>query len=122
MFRRNDDARNRKTARSTFRSAVVAMGPLCRSARARNHLEVLEQRLCMSATFSSASSYDAGGIPDFIAAADFNGDGKRDLVVSSYNGSNLNLLLGNGNGTFGDPTAIALTDAPDFVTSGDVNG
>jgi len=36
-----------------------------------------------------------------IAAADFNGDGKLDLVVGSSSSSTGWLLFGNGDGTFG---------------------
>jgi hypothetical protein len=91
--------------------------------RASSHcVETLESRVCLSVTFSSAIDYSTGEIPDFIASCDLNADGKRDLIVSSYNGSSREILLGNGNGTFGAPTDIALTCAPDFVTAGDVDG
>ena len=32
--------------------------------------------------------------------ADFNGDGKSDLVTADYDGNTASVLLGNGNGTF----------------------
>ena len=58
-------------------------------------------------TFQPAVVYDSGGIlPYSLAVADFNGDGKLDLVVadcSPYTGSSCGLfgiLLGNGDGTF----------------------
>jgi hypothetical protein len=53
-------------------------------------------------TFQSAVSYDAGlgsaGNPVWLAAADFNGDGKLDIAVEGNN--EVSILLGNGDGTF----------------------
>jgi hypothetical protein len=39
--------------------------------------------------------------PEYVAVADFNGDGKLDLAVAA--GVNFAVLLGNGDGTFGPP-------------------
>src|SRR5579859_3360884 len=82
-------------------------------------------------TFTQASG---SPIPDFkynpgpIISADFNGDGKVDLAVSNFTPSDssstvgsINILLGNGDGTFAnapgspitagvDPSALAATD------------
>ena len=41
--------------------------------------------------------------PEGMAAADFNGDGKIDLVSTSESTNNISVLLGNGNGTFHSP-------------------
>jgi len=38
-------------------------------------------------TFQPAASYLVGTSPDWIAAGDFNGDGKPDLAVSNSAGS-----------------------------------
>jgi hypothetical protein len=38
--------------------------------------------------------------PNCLAAGDFNGDGRLDLVASNMSSDNLSLLLGNGDGTF----------------------
>lgn len=92
-----------------------------RAAAAARVVESLECRRLLSAAFSPALDYAAGANPDFVASGDFNGDGKTDLVVSSYNDHGLNVVLGNGDGSFAAPAPIALTDAPDFVTTGDVN-
>lgn len=60
-----------------------------------------------------------------IATADFNGDGIPDLAVGASNGSPavLNILLGNGDGTF---TAVtpnpAVGNYPYSVIAGDFNG
>ena len=55
------------------------------------------------------------GIGGF-ALADFNGDGKPDLFVAGYNGSDANACtyLGTGSGTFTKAVAATFTDAPAF--------
>ncbi|MDJ1312651.1 MAG: VCBS repeat-containing protein [Candidatus Midichloria mitochondrii] len=48
-----------------------------------------------------AVSYTVGSeAPLIIAVADFNLDGKLDLVNSNYNGNSVSALLGKGDGTF----------------------
>jgi len=46
--------------------------------------------------FSSPVSYSAGTLPYDMVAADFNGDGKLDLAVANSGGTNISVLLGNG--------------------------
>src|SRR5581483_4384744 len=48
--------------------------------------------------------------------------GKVDLVVPSKQSSVVNLLLGNGNGTFGGATTFGVGDSPAGVTVTDVSG
>jgi len=53
-----------------------------------------------------APRYMPGGVnPLALAAADFNGDGKIDLVAGSQSSANVSLLTGNGDGTFGSPVS-----------------
>jgi FG-GAP-like repeat len=65
-------------------------------------------------SFFSPPTYTVGGPPFFVA--DFNLDGKPDLLGALNTG--FAVQLGNGNGTFGNP--IALTGAPQAVA--DFNG
>jgi len=80
--------------------------PLSRSAQQRTlTLVALEDRTVPS--FASAVTFPVGVNPRSVTVADFNNDGKSDLLVvnqgpftDSTNQSSLSLLLGNGNGTF----------------------
>jgi hypothetical protein len=56
-----------------------------------------------------------------IAAADFNGDGKVDLVVANGN-NNISVLLGKGNGSFQAAVSYAAGANPSALAVGDFNG
>ena len=45
-------------------------------------------------------SFGTGSNPYSVAIADFNGDGKSDLVTADHDDNTASVLLGNGNGTF----------------------
>ena len=73
--------------------------------------------------FQSGASYTLGqgsSTQSFnVAVGDFNQDGKLDFVVANYNGNNVNVFLGNGDGTFQaavnydvgtNPTSVAVAD------------
>jgi len=57
-----------------------------------------------------------------VAAGDFNGDGKQDLVVGDANGSGVYVLLGNGDGTFKAPVEYAMGGSITSVAVADFNG
>ena len=58
----------------------------------------------LAQSFASPMSYAVGSHPDDGALGDFNGDGKPDLAVANNSTSNISVLLGNGDGTFGVKT------------------
>jgi uncharacterized protein (TIGR03437 family) len=73
-------------------------------------------------TFGTPVEFPAGPAPYYVFAADFNGDGKLDLVVSDGGqGSTIAVLLGNGNGTFRAPKQLSVTNYPGAVVAADFN-
>jgi hypothetical protein len=64
-----------------------------------------------------------GTNPSFVAAADFNKDGKLDLVVTDYlvTSNNVNVTLGNGDGTFQTAATYTAGKQPIVATIGDFN-
>ena len=94
-------------------------------------------------TFSQAANSPrrvSGSSPSSVAVADFNRDGKLDLVVAVVGPNDVSILLGNGDGSFTEaanspvhvgltPYCVAVADfngdgIPDLVTANDavVNG
>ena len=70
------------------------------------------------------SPFPAGLAPSFVAAADFNGDGKQDLAIADQNEDTVTILLGNGTGSFtaaaGSPYATGFQ--PRGLVVADFNG
>ena len=63
----------------------------------------------------------SGGIPGCAVAADFNGDGKRDLAVGMQNG--ISILLGTGNPSSPyTQGAVILLPLSSCAAAGDLNG
>ncbi|MBW4028163.1 MAG: hypothetical protein HIU93_12280 [Acidobacteria bacterium] len=80
--------------------------------------------------FTRGSSFEAGSIAGTGLLADFNGDGKLDLVFAvdypwdrdSADNAGVHLLLGKGDGTFGDAANLTLPPSVSFLASGDLDG
>src|SRR2546428_123654 len=64
---------------------------------------------------------DLGFPSSTIASADFNHDGRPDIVVANRPGIDLAVLLGDGEGSFAIPRRFAAGDGPVAVGVGDFN-
>ena len=65
------------------------------------------------------SYYEVGFLPLGLEVCDINGDGKEDLAVANGLSNDVSILLGNGNGTFGEDTdgnGVLALDKFDLVT------
>lgn len=79
-------------------------------------------------TFQAAVTYTLnanGSMPVAIAAADFNGDGKPDVVaVNASSGASvpgITILLNHGDGTFDSPVTITTPSSGQSIAVGDLN-
>lgn len=70
--------------------------------------------------FQTALTYAAGNQPNVVAVGDFNADGKADLAIADIQG--INILLGNGDGTFQVAKHYPTVVGPASVVVGDFNG
>ena len=62
------------------------------------------------------------GFPDWVAAADFNGDGLVDFVTANGSGNSLSVCTNNGAGRFGVKTNLPLPSTAFSVLAVDING
>ena len=81
--------------------------------------ETFEDRRMLS--FSPATGYAVGLVPQAVATADFNGDGRLDLVTANTYGNTVSVLLGNVDGTFQAALNSAAGAHPLSVAVGDFN-
>ena len=70
--------------------------------------------------FLSPVNYSVGNYPDFVIAADLDGDGDRDIAVANQNSDNVSILKNNGNGTFQSAVNYAVGDEPVSVFASDL--
>jgi hypothetical protein len=64
---------------------------------------------------------DTGAGSNSLTAADFNADGKIDLVTTNYSSSSASVFLGNGAGDFTLPRTFSAGNTPGSATAADVN-
>jgi hypothetical protein len=79
-------------------------------------------------TFRTAGHYlspatPGGGTvnPEYVVATDLRGNGITDVIVCNYD-HNINVFLGNGDGTFQDAVGYDTGQSPGGYEGGDVNG
>jgi hypothetical protein len=65
---------------------------------------------------------DTGTGANSVTAADFNADGKIDLVTTHYFSNAVSVLLGNGDGSFAPPQSFGAGSGPGSATASDVDG
>jgi hypothetical protein len=78
-----------------------------------------------AAEFANQTTYLTGSAPNpySIATGDFNNDNRSDVAVAISGTDNLGILLGLGNGTFGEQMMylIGTNSRPQYVITGDIN-
>ena len=65
---------------------------------------------------------NTGSVPQGIAIADFNADGKPDMAVANQTDGTVSILLGNGDGTFTTASTPAAGAGANWIAVGDFNG
>ncbi len=73
-------------------------------------------------TFQDPVSFAPSGLGDPLAIADFNGDGRPDVVMANRSTNRFSLFLGNANGTFQAPLTNVMGVNVYAVTTADFNG
>jgi hypothetical protein len=74
-----------------------------------------------SGAFPTVNHYASGDNPNAVALADFDRDGRLDLVTSNYSG-NISWLRGNGNGSVQAPLTSPAGNSAANATVADFNG
>jgi phospholipase C len=73
-----------------------------------------------------ASTLNAGANPVLLATGDFNNDGKLDVAVANGSTHSVQIMLGNGDGTFTTGSSFSVgssvTSVPTSIVAGDFNG
>src|SRR2546430_16023161 len=72
-------------------------------------------------TFSSGWTTPVGGLPEFVIAGDFNGDGALDFAVADIGSYIITVALNNGSGSFPVTHTYTLGSAPSSIAVGDFN-
>jgi len=76
-------------------------------------------------SFDSLVNYTVGEHPTSVISSDVNSDGKLDLVSGNnfdVQDDNITVLIGNGDGTFGNRVDYGTSDGPNAIASADFDG
>jgi len=76
-----------------------------------------QQGVIAPAFLPGATTFALPVRPDFLLAADVNGDGPTDLLVAAKGDTSAYLLTGKGSGNFNEPQAIALNGSLSALTT-----
>ena len=116
---------NRQGARSRLIAMMLTMLAAAVTSAA---VVVPAQAQTYAVAFPAPTTFASASNPTFstvaVATGDFNGDGKLD-VVNIDSASNINVMLGNGDGTFQAPITLNIATAnffPEAIAVGDFNG
>lgn len=75
-----------------------------------------------ASSFKAANHFRTGSEPHALVVADFNGDRRLDVAVASFRDNSVNILSGNGDGSFAPPVAFRAGAGTRGLTTGDFNG
>jgi Bacterial Ig-like domain (group 3)/FG-GAP-like repeat/Abnormal spindle-like microcephaly-assoc'd, ASPM-SPD-2-Hydin len=71
---------------------------------------------------TASSTVNTGNMPQGIAIADLNADGKLDMAVANQTDGTVSVLLGNGDGTFTTKSTPSAGSGANWIAMGDFNG
>jgi len=75
-----------------------------------------------SVNLGPPTTFAQPGYPYAVGSGDFDRDGIRDLAIGNYGTSALEILLGNGDGTFRAGASYVIGGYPSSVAVGDLDG
>ena len=77
---------------------------------------------CSKGLFNTTGTFATGSGPYGLAIADFNGDGKQDMVAANYGSPSVSVSIGNGSGGVASLTSVAMGANVQAIAITDFNG